>query len=104
MSVAIKEEPQSGSLTPVSNFAPDVVVQQATEAARALQKVLDAKKKQVVINGQKYITYEDWQTLGSFYGLFVSTGAAEAVEVNGIKGAFAKAVVRNNQGIILGGS
>lgn len=64
---------------PAEMFAPGVVVDQATEAAKALQRVLDGKKKKVIVNGERYLEFEDWQTLGRFYG--VTVGATETTEI-----------------------
>lgn len=49
--------------------APDVVLEEAHKAAAALTKVIEAKPKKVVLNGKTYLQFEDWQTLGRFYGV-----------------------------------
>lgn len=49
--------------------APDVVLEEATRAAKALAQVIEGKPKKVVFNGKTYLQFEDWQTLGRFYGV-----------------------------------
>lgn len=90
------------SLIPEGN--PEAQVAYAAKAAEALMQVLAKKTKQVIINGQKYLEYEDYQTIAKFFGLTVETGEAEPVDVNGIKGAKAKATVYNREGVKIGGA
>jgi hypothetical protein len=85
------------------------VPQKATDDARVaavyLKKLLDNKKKKVVINGKRHIEFEDWITLGNYYGIDVRTGEAEPVEVFGVQGAKAKAeVIRIDDGTVIGGA
>lgn len=49
--------------------APDVVLEEATRAARALHDVIESKPRKLVLNGKTYLQFEDWQTLGRFYGV-----------------------------------
>lgn len=49
--------------------APEVVLEEAAKAARALREVIEAKPRKVVLNGKTYLQFEDWQTLGRFYGV-----------------------------------
>jgi hypothetical protein len=51
------------------NRLPDVVLEEAAKAASALTRVIEGKKKKVTFNGQTYLQFEDWQTLGRFYGV-----------------------------------
>lgn len=48
---------------------PDIVIQEAKKVATTLKKVIDSKAKKVVINGKRYIEFDDWQMLGSPYGV-----------------------------------
>lgn len=75
-------------------FAPGKVIEQAHEAAKALQRVLDSKNHKVIVNGERYLEYEDWQTLARFYGYTVATGEAEEIwRENKLIGYKAHAVV-----------
>ena len=65
---------------------PQIVLDEAREAARALKGVIDAKKRKVIISGKTYLEFEDWQTVGRFYGIapqIVSTKPMEFGDVHG---------------------
>jgi hypothetical protein len=51
------------------NRAPDVVLEEARKAAKALTQVIEGKPKKIQFNGKTYLQFEDWQTLGRFYGV-----------------------------------
>lgn len=91
-------EPSSGNpVMPIVSMQPGEVVEQATVAAQTLKKVLDSKTKKVLINGEQYLEFEDWQTLGRFYGYTVA--ATETTEIwreGKLIGFAAKAVVYQN--------
>ena len=84
--------------------APQEVLKSAREAAKALAEVVAQKPKPLIINGEQYLEYEDWQTVGHFYGLHAKTEDAVFVEVHGIEGAKARASIINRDGIIIGGA
>lgn len=48
---------------------PDEVLREAHEAAKALKGVIDAKPNKVMFGTETYLEYEDWQTVGRFYGI-----------------------------------
>ena len=83
---------------------PDRTIAEATKAATALQQVVARKTDPVMVNGKQYLEFEDWQTLGHFYGVHVRTRDAEPVTINGIEGARARADVLNASGQIIGGA
>ena len=75
---------------------PEVALAGAQKAAKALLTVV-SQKRQIVINGNRYLTFEDWQTIGRFYGVtvgIVSTGKTDT-------GYAARAVVYNRQGTVI---
>lgn len=74
---------------------PDIVLAEATEAAKALKAVIDAKPKKVIFNGNIYLEFEDWQTVAKFYGATVKVTETKFVEYGEVKGFEAKAVVLN---------
>ena len=45
---------------------PAIVLDEAREAARVLRDVISQKDKPVIFNGQQYLEFEDWQTVGRF--------------------------------------
>jgi len=84
---------------------PEIVLENAKTAARALADVISNKKKPVIMNGEQYLEFEDWQTCGQFYGYTVKTGDAVPVEVDGVKGAKAHAdLIDIKTGMYLGGA
>jgi len=50
---------------------PEKQVQYGQKAAKALMAVMRAKPKKVIINGEQYLEYEDWQTIARFFGASV---------------------------------
>lgn len=60
--------------------APDLVLEEAHKAAKALTNVIEGKKKKVTFNGQTYLQFEDWQTLGRFYGVTAVSRSTAYVE------------------------
>ena len=74
---------------------PQGMLDVAITAAKALANVVSQKKDPVMMNGEQYLEFSDWQTLGQFYGVTVSTGDAEPVSIDGVKGAKAKATLLN---------
>jgi len=89
----------------VGVFDPEAQLEMAVRAAKALATVIAQKKKPVIINGEQYLEFEDWQTLGQFDGVVVRTGDAEPVEINGVQGAKAKAYLHNKHtGELIGGA
>lgn len=88
------EPSSSNPVMPIVTMQPAEVVEQATVAAQTLKKVLESKSKKVLINGEQYLEFEDWQTLGRFYGYTVA--ATETTEIwreGKLIGFAAKAVV-----------
>lgn len=94
------------SATPmILNRNPIEVLEDAKKAAQALTTVISQKKKPVMMNGEQYLEFEDWQTVGQFYGYMVATGDAVPVEIDGVKGAKASAKLVNfHTGETLGGA
>jgi len=96
----VKEE-----ATPPLSRAPEVVLQEAQRAALALQRVVAGKKKPVIFKGEQYLEFEDWQTVGKFYGLSARTFEATPVEIFGVKGAKARAeAIDLRTGMVVGGA
>jgi len=84
---------------------PTEVLDDAKRAAKALTTVIDQKPRKVMIKGQVYLEYEDWQTVAQFYGYTVRTHSAVPVEFNGVKGAKAEAdLIDFRSGMVVGGA
>ncbi len=80
---------------------PERVLVEAKKAAEALVRVVSSKPTKVIINNEQYLEFEDWQTLGRFYGLTVRVDSSEPVNFDGIKGWQAKASVINRNGDVV---
>ncbi len=78
---------------------PDEVLAEATEAAKALHTVLAAKTKKVMMNGEQYLEFEDWQTVGRFYGITVKVISTEFIDYGAAQGFLAKAVAIRADGM-----
>ena len=98
-----KDKKQNGQIAVVESQAINLVgnqqdrLEQANEAAKALMSVAQP----VSIQGKPYLTIKDWQTIGSFYGLFAGADEAEPVNIDNVTGFRAKAVVRTADGTII---
>ena len=60
-------------------FDPETAIRQGTIAAKKLTEIIEAKPKKVIIQGNQYLTYEDWQVLGRFYGITAGTLKTEEI-------------------------
>jgi hypothetical protein len=49
--------------------APSMVLSEARRAAKVLTSIIEAKPNKLSFNGKTYLCFEDWQTLGRFYGV-----------------------------------
>jgi hypothetical protein len=83
---------ESRALTTMEN-PPEAVLLEAKKAAQALRDVVAQKPNKVMMNGEQYLEFEDWQTLGRFYGITAKEdGDPEFVDLGGVRGFKASAV------------
>lgn len=80
---------------------PKIVLEEARRAAEALTDVLKTKPNKVMINNEQYLEFEDWQTLGRFYGLTVKVEWSKPVLLEGVRGWEAQAVILDREGNII---
>lgn len=66
--------------------APEQVLDEAHEAAKALKRVIEAKPNKVLFGGEQYLEFEDWQTVGRFYGIAPRIVVTRYVEYGGAAG------------------
>lgn len=71
---------------------PNIVLNEARRAASALDGVLRKKKKKVMFNGKQYLEFEDWQTVGKFYGVTAKVVDKKVVDFGDVRGFEATAV------------
>lgn len=80
---------------------PKVVLEEAQKAAKALKEVLDNKPRKVMFNNEQYLEFEDWQTVGRFYGVTAKVVSSTLIDVDGIKGFEAKAEAVRADGVVV---
>jgi hypothetical protein len=78
---------------------PTAVLADAKRAATALAQVVAGKKKPVIMNGEQYLEFEDWQTVGRFYGVTAKVVSTEFMDLSGVQGFQAKAVAIRADGM-----
>ena len=83
---------------------PEVVLAEAQKAAKALADVVSRKKKPVVMNGEQYLEFEDWQTVGRFYGVTAKAVSTQFIEYGSVQGFEARAVAVRADGMELSGA
>ena len=73
---------------------PRAVIAEAHNAAKALKDIIEAKPddKKVMMGGEQYIEFDDWQMVAKFYGLTAKVVSTEYIEIGGARGFNAKAV------------
>ena len=71
---------------------PNAVLAEAHRAAKALKDVVANKEKPVMMNGEQYLEFEDWQTVGKFYNVTAKVVDTKYVEIGGARGYEARAV------------
>jgi len=86
-----KPEPAAPALTTqIAALAmprtPQLVLEEAARAAAALRDVIEKKPKKWVINGETYLEFEDWQTLGRFYGVTAAARSSTYIEYGRVRG------------------
>ena len=66
--------------------APELVLEEAAKAATALRDVIERKPNKCVINGKTFLQFEDWQTLGRFYGVTAAARVTNYLEQGRVRG------------------
>ena len=86
---------QTGEVQPpalVLREAPAETLADAQRAATALQDVIRRKAKPVIFGGEQYLEFDDWQTVGRFYGVTAKVQSVDAADLAGRAGFHAVAV------------
>src|SRR5262252_9263983 len=65
---------------------PALVLAEAQKAAAALKDVISRKDRPVRFNGEQYLEFEDWQTVGRFYGITARVSQVRFVEYGDVRG------------------
>jgi hypothetical protein len=77
---------------------PSIVVAEAKRAAVMLNDIVSKKKKKVLMNGEQYLEFEDWQTVSKFYGVTPKVISTRPVSVGDAHGWEATAVAVDAHG------
>lgn len=98
--------PRTGELTAEVPPTPEDLLVAASEAAKALERVIQLNEKPpIMFNGKRYLEYHHWQTIGAFYHVTVKTMEPEYVEIAGVQGFRAKAeAIDSKTGLVVGGA
>jgi hypothetical protein len=72
--------------------SPSAILTEAKMAAQSLKDVISQKKKKVVFNGEQYLEFEDWQTIGRFYNVTSKIVSTNFVQYGAVQGFEAYAV------------
>lgn len=105
-----KEDVQSLMVVPppsalMVSRPPKVVLEEAKEAATALVELIKSKPDLTVkLNGNDYLKFEAWQTIGKFYGASPKVTETKYIEYGEVKGFEAKAVVISSSGLEVSGA
>lgn len=72
---------------------PAEIVVGGRDAAKELTKIVGSRKRKLVLAGKTYLFFEDWQTIGKFYGVTAKvTHTEELKEGDALIGFMAQAV------------
>ena len=81
---------------------PKAVLAEAKLAAQSLMTVVSQKTKPVIMNGEQYLEFEDWQTVARFYGVTAKVVRTAFIDLGGVKGYEATAeAIRISDGMAI---
>ena len=86
-------------LTIVEQTPADVIIK-GKDAAQELTRIVSSRDKRLVLGGKQYLFFEDWQTIGKFYGVTAKIIGTEELKIGDKLIGFlasAVAIVRNEE-------
>lgn len=87
MDIAVKEDHQVSIVR-----APDTVLADGKKIAAMLKTFLDGKPKKVMINGKRFLEFEDWSFIAAPHGTVAKVVESNYVDYGGVKGFESTAV------------
>lgn len=101
----IKQEPEKAIVpmeAPKGIIDPTGEVAFGHKAAKALMGIIRLKPKKVIVNGEQYLEFEDWQTVGRFFGYTTGIEMTKEIMRDGaLFGYGARAFVKNRDGLVI---
>jgi hypothetical protein len=84
--------------------SPKQITNFGVRASKQLMEIVSQTNWTVNIQGNKYLRFEGWQTVGKFFGYTVKTEDTKYVEFGEVKGFEAKSVILDQNGLVIGGA
>lgn len=82
---------------------PAEVMVRGRDAAKELTKIVSSREKKLMLGGKQYLFFEDWQTIGKFYGVTAKVIQTEEIRTGDKLGGFlASAVAITRDGEVSG--
>src|SRR5262245_60690290 len=75
---------------------PSTIIEAGRKAAKELAAIVEASPNKLVLNKKQYLYFEHWQMLGRFNNVTAKVVSTTYVEVGGVHGFEARAVVLQN--------
>lgn len=95
------EMPSHDSPTEMALRHPNEIVDEARERAKVLMDIVKECSLSVSMGKREHLCIEAWQTIAAFFNCVGGSHEAELCDINGVKGAKAKAFVRDAHGQIV---
>ena len=92
---------EKGTLVLSEKDSPKDVIEKVHVIAKALMDIVEAQRLYAVIKGKKFLRLEAWQTLGTLCKLSGMCTRTAYLEIDGVKGWDAQAIVVNSKGQII---
>jgi len=67
----------------ITTQEPKEVILAGRAAAKELTGIVSSRDKKLVLSGKQYLFFEDWQTIGKFYGVTAKVTGTEELKDNG---------------------
>lgn len=77
-----------------------LIIEEKMSTEEIVEKVrayVDSKEKKIVFNGKRYPEIDDWEYIGTFYGLKMKTFEPTFIEIGGSKGFKARAALYDDK-------
>ena len=83
---------------------PQDVIDEATNASKLLMQKISSKLKPVIVNGEQYLEFGDWQTVGAFWACSCFVEWTKLIEVGSVMGYEARCNILTRSGVTIASS